>query len=152
MAEAQKVHGSESRQYCTFFLGDFFFGVAVERVQEVISYQEMTRAPKAPPVVRGLINLRGQIVTAIDLLRLLEIGESSLDKEPMNIVIGTDDGAVSFLVDRIEDIIEVDESGFEHPPETLQGVARELIEGAYKLPNRLLLVLDAGKAVEMTTW
>jgi len=67
----------------------------------------------------------------------------------MNIVIRTGDGAVSLLVDEIEDIIGVDESGFEHPPETLQGVARELIRGAYKLPNRLLLVLDAGKAVEM---
>jgi len=140
---------AEVKQYCTFFLGDFFFGIEVEKVQEVISYQEMTRAPQAPPVVRGLINLRGQIVTAIDLLRLLEIGESSLEKEPMNIVIRTDGGAVSFLVDEIEDIIEVDDTSFEHPPETLQGVARKLIRGAYKLPNRLLLVLDAGKAVEM---
>jgi len=142
---------TEMKQYCTFFLGDFFFGVEVEKVQEVISYQEMTRAPRAPSVVRGLINLRGQIVTAIDLLRLLEIGKSSLEKEPMNIVIRTDDGAVSFLVDEIEDIIEVDEASFEHPPETLQGVSRKLIRGAYKLPNRLLLVLDIGKAVEMTT-
>jgi len=142
---------ADTKQYCTFLLGDFFFGIEVERVQEVISYQEMTRAPKAPPVVRGLINLRGQIVTAIDLLRLLEIGESSLEQKPMNIVMRTGDGAVSFLVDEIEDIIEVDESGFEHPPETLQGVARELIRGAYKLPGQLLLALDADKAVAMTT-
>jgi len=141
----------EAKQYCTFFLGEFFFGVEVEKVQEVLCYQEMTRAPKAPPVIRGLINLRGQIVTAIDLLRLLEIGESSMDQKPMNLVIRTEDGAVSFLVDEIEDIIEVDESGFEHPPEALQGVARELIHGAYKLPERLLLVLNAEKAVEMTT-
>jgi len=142
---------AEAKQYCTFLLGDFFFGVEVGKVQEVISYQEMTRAPQTSAFVRGLINLRGQIVTAIDLRRLLEIGAASMQEKPMNIVICTDDGAVSFLVDEIEDIIEVDESSFEHPPETLQGVARELIRGAYKLPNRLLLVLDSGKAVEMTT-
>ena len=142
---------AEVKQYCTFFLGDFYFGVEVKKVQEVIRYQKMTRAPKAPAVVRGLINLRGQIVTAIDLLCLLEIGESSLDREPMNLVMHTGDGAVSFLVDEIEDVIEVDASSFEFPPESLQGVARQLIHGAYKLKDRLLLALDADKALEMTT-
>ena len=139
----------KARQYCTFLLGDFFFGVEVEKVQEVIRYQEITRTPKAPAVVRGLINLRGQIVTAIDMLRLLEIGDY-LERKPMNLVMRTEEGIVSFLVDEIEDIIEVDDSDFEHPPETLQGVARQLIRGAYKLPERLLLALDADKAVEMT--
>jgi len=139
----------KARQYCTFLLGDFFFGVEVEKVQEVIRYQEITRTPKAPAVVRGLINLRGQIVTAIDMLRLLEIGDY-LERKPMNLVMRTEEGIVSFLVDEIEDIIEVDDSDFEHPPETLAGVARQLIRGAYKLPERLMLALDADKAVEIS--
>ena len=63
----------EGRQYCTFYLDEFLFGVEVERVQEVIRYQEMTRVPLAPPVISGLINLRGQIVTAIDLRRRLDL-------------------------------------------------------------------------------
>src|SRR5262245_33457779 len=107
----------------------------------------MTRVPLAPPVVRGLINLRGQIVTAIDLRRRLQLSERPAEQPPMNVVIRTDNEAVSLLVDEIGDVREVDEETFERPPETLKGVARELIRGAYKLKDRLLLVLDTEKAV-----
>jgi purine-binding chemotaxis protein CheW len=135
------------RQFCTFFLDGFFFGVEVERVQEVLRYQEMTRVPLAPPVVRGLINLRGQIMTAIDLRRCLQLSEAPADQLPMNVVVKDDEGGTSLLVDRIGDVLEVDEQAFERPPGTLQGVARELVRGAYKLADRLLLVLDTEKLV-----
>src|SRR5206468_10604632 len=105
------------------YLDGLFFGVDVLTVQEVIRYQEMTRVPLAPPVVRGLINLRGQIVTAIDLRRQLELRERPADQLPMNVVVRTDDGAVSLLVDEIGDVLEVSEKTFERPPETLQGMA-----------------------------
>ncbi|ATX78550.1 CheW protein [Mariprofundus aestuarium] len=137
-------------QLCTFKLGDYFFGVNVEKVQEVIRHQEMTRIPLANKEVRGLINLRGQIVTAVDLRLLLGLTGFSSSDEPMNIIIQDEDGAVSFQVDEIGDVLEVEESSFEYPPETLKGIARELIQGAYKLTDRLLLVLDAEKAVAMT--
>ena len=137
------------RQFCTFWLEGFFFGVEVLRVQEVIRYQEMTRVPLAPPVVRGLINLRGQIVTAVDLRRRLELADRPANVFPMNVVVRTDDGPVSLLVDEIGDVVEVSEDAFEAPPETLQGTARELIRGTYKLEHRLLLVLDIDKVVNM---
>jgi len=137
-------------QLCTFKLGDYFFGVNVEKVQEVIRHQEMTRIPLANKEIRGLINLRGQIVTAVDLRLLLGLTGFSSADEPMNIIIQDEDGAVSFQVDEIGDVLEVEESSFEYPPETLKGIARELIQGAYKLTDRLLLVLDAEKAVAMT--
>ena len=141
---------SESRQYCTFLVDGLFFGVDVTTVQEVIRPQRMTRVPLAPPVVEGLINLRGQIVSAIDLRRRLELPERPRDALPMNIVVRTDDGAVSLLVDEIGDVVEVDPGAFERPPETLRGVARRLIPGAYKLADRLLLVLDTERAVDIT--
>jgi purine-binding chemotaxis protein CheW len=142
---------SENRQYCTFFLDGLYFGVEVQKVQEVIRYQEMTRVPLAPRVVRGLINLRGQIVTAIDLRRRLELTERPSDRLPMNVVVRGDDGAMSLLVDEIGDVVEVEQETFERPPETLSGVARELIRGAYKLKDRLLLLLDTEKAVQLST-
>src|SRR5438876_4030212 len=117
------------RQFCTFFLDDLFFGVEVEKVQEVLRYQEMTCVPLAPPVVRGLINLRGQIVTAIDLRSRLELSGRPTDRLPMNVVVQTDDGATSLLVDQIGDVWEVEEETFERPPETVQGAARDLIRG-----------------------
>jgi purine-binding chemotaxis protein CheW len=137
---------SAPRRFCTFTLGDLFFGVEVTEVQEVIRYQPMTPVPLAPRVVEGLINLRGQIVTAIDLRRRLGLEERSAGERPMNIVVGGADGAVSLLVDEIADVVEVDEDAFEPPPETLQGEARALIPGAYKLDDRLLLVLDTARA------
>lgn len=140
---------SENRQFCTFFLDGLYFGVDVQRVQEVIRYQEMTRVPLASPVVRGLINLRGQIVTAIDLRRRLELRDSATGRRPMNVVVRGDDGATSLLVDEIGDVVQVEEDAFERPPETLRGVARDLILGAYKLKDRLLLLLDTEKAVQV---
>ena len=141
---------ADSHQYCTFYVEGHYFGLDVLHVQEIIRYQEMTRVPLAPPVVRGLINLRGQIVTAIDLRRRLELDERPADQLPINVVVHTDDGAVSLLVDEIGDVLQVPEKLFERPPETLKGVARELIRGAYKLPDRLLLILDTERAVNVT--
>ena len=96
---------ADERQYCTFYLDGHYFGVDVLKVQEVIRYQEMTRVPLAPPVVRGLINLRGQIVTAIDLRRRLDLPDRPADQLPVNVVVQTDDGAVSLLVDEIGDVL-----------------------------------------------
>jgi purine-binding chemotaxis protein CheW len=139
----------DDRQYCTFYVAGYYFGVDVLKVQEVIRHQEMTRVPLAPLVVRGLINLRGQIVTAIDLRRRLELDDRPADQLPVNVVVHTDDGAVSLLVDEIGDVVEVSEKDFERPPETLSRTARELIRGAYKLANRLLLILDTERTVNL---
>lgn len=131
------------QQYCTFYLEGMLYGVEVEKVQEVIRYQEMTRVPLAPKTIHGLINLRGEIVTAIQLRRRLGLSERPDDQRPMNVVLVTDGGVVSLLVDQIGEVIEVDKDTFEPPPDTLQGVSRELIRGVYKLENSLLLILDA---------
>jgi purine-binding chemotaxis protein CheW len=140
---------SKTLQLCTFSLDGLFFGVEVQNVQEVIRYQEMTRIPLAPRVVSGLINLRGQIVTAIDLRTRLGLAERPAKQLPMNVVVRTDEGAVTLLVDEIGDVLEVNQDTFEPPPETLQGVARSLIRGVYKLKDRLLLALDIQKSVNL---
>src|SRR4051812_45165850 len=98
---------SESTQYCTFLLDNRYYGVDVQHVQEVIRYQELTPVPLASPVVSGLINLRGRIVTAIDLRRLLGLPDRPKGKLPMNVVVKTGDDAVSLLVDEIGDVIDV---------------------------------------------
>lgn len=140
---------TENAQFCTFYLGDLFFGVKVENVQEVFRYQEMTRVPLAPSVVRGLINLRGQIITAIDLRARLCMDELPDGKMPMNVVVRTKEGVVSLLVDEIADVLEVLEDSFERPPDTIDEITRELVVGVYKLENKLLLILDTEKTVSM---
>ena len=143
------THTNVLRQYCTFTLDGLLFGIDVSTVQEVIRFQEMTEVPLAHRVVRGLINLRGQIVTALDLRRRFDLPERREGEHPMNIVVRTEDGAVSLLVDDIGDVVEVDGSIFERPPETLRGPARTLILGAHKLEHRLLLVLDTARAAQL---
>jgi purine-binding chemotaxis protein CheW len=138
-----------SRQFSTFFLDGLYFGVEVLKVQELIRYQEMTRVPLASRVVRGLINLRGQIVTAIDLRCRLNMPERPADRVPMNVVVRTEDGAVSLLVDEIGDVVEVRDEQFERAPETIKGRATDLITGVYKMPERLLLVLDVERVIDV---
>ncbi len=140
---------SSEQLYSTFSLGEHHFGVDVNKVQEIIRYQKMTPVPLADSVVRGLINLRGQIVTAMDLRRRMKMDDLPPEKKSMNVVIRNDDGAVSLLVDEIGDVISVEDQSFEECPETLKGVARELITGAYKLDNRLLLILDTQKVCQI---
>lgn len=138
-----------NHQFCTFRLDRLLFGVPVLQVQEVIRPQQMTRVPLAPPAVRGLINLRGQIVTAVDLRQRLELPAPDREVDAMNVVIRTADGAVSFLVDEVGEVVEVADDDRETPPETLRGAARELTQGVFKLRHELLLVLDSEQAASV---
>ncbi|MEZ5964857.1 MAG: chemotaxis protein CheW [Planctomycetota bacterium] len=143
------------QQLCTFLVRGLLFGVPVERVQEVLRFQEMTPVPLAPPVVRGLINLRGQIVTALDMRRLLagdvELPDATTEAaEPMNVVMRLPDGVVSFLVDEIGDVLQVQDGQREPPPVTLAGRIRDLVTAVYKLENDLLLVLDTHRAAALS--
>ena len=134
-------------QLATFWLDGDLFGVEVEHVQEVLRSQSITRVPLAPPAVAGLINLRGQVVTAIELRERLGRGPRAEGEEPVVIVVRLHGEAVSLLVDSIADVVDVDVRDFEAPPDTLDGAGRELILGAYKLAGQLLLALDVNRAV-----
>jgi purine-binding chemotaxis protein CheW len=138
-----------SKQFATFKLDNLFLGVDVLKVQEVIRYQEMTRVPTAPSMVEGLINLRGQIITAIDLRLRLNLEPRQEGQLPMNVVVRTDEGALSFLVDEIGDVVEIADEHFERVPEIVSGVVRELVTGVYKLQGKLLLILDTEKAANL---
>ena len=137
------------RQYSTFDVAGFYFGIDVMQVQEVLRYQEMTRVPLAPAVIEGLINLRGQIVTALDMRRRLGLPPRADGKTAMNVVVRTEEGAVSLLVDEIGDVVEVDSASFERPPDNLDPEIRDLVRGIHKLKDRLLLVLDIGQTLTL---
>lgn len=141
---------ADQKQFCTFYLDGLFFGVDVLQVQEIIRHQGMTRVPLAPNEVKGLINLRGDIVTAIDLRRRLRLPDRPADAEPTNVVVRDGESAVALLVDEIGDVLEVDEETYEPTPETLDTAVRELITGVYKIDGRRLLhVLDTDRAVAL---
>jgi purine-binding chemotaxis protein CheW len=135
----------ETQTCCTFYLDGHCYGVPVERVQEVLRQEEMTHVPLAPREIRGLINLRGQIVTVIDLRTRLNLTDGDEDSGKTHVIVRCNGQVLSFLVDFLGDVCDVEAAQFELPPETLHGVARELIVGTYKMPRDLLIVLDVDK-------
>ncbi len=134
-------------QLCTFSVAGHQLGIAVAKVQEILRAQPLTRVPLAPRSVSGLMNLRGQIAVVLDLRRRLELPERDADAPVFHVVLGSEGGVVSLLVDAVGDVIEVSEQSFEPPPETLRGAARALLRGAYKLERGLVLALDTQKAI-----
>jgi purine-binding chemotaxis protein CheW len=129
------------QQFCTFRVDKELFGIEVERVQEVINFQQMTPIPFSS-ALRGPINLRGQIIVAIDLRARLKMDGRPSNQPPMNVVVRSDDGAVSLLVDEICDVVNVTEETFEAVPVTMRSTFKEVISGVHKLETELILVLD----------
>ena len=139
---------SETRQYSTFRINDLLLGIEVVKVQEVIRYQDMTVVPLAPDVIEGLINLRGQIVIAIDTRRSLGLPGATGDALPMNVVIHSDDGVVSLLVDDIGDVIDVPLDAYAPVPDNMPKEQRDLIECVYDLKEGLMLVLNTNRVLQ----
>ena len=136
---------TSTRLLTTFVVDGLHLGVDALEVQEVLRHQPMTQVPLAPAEVSGLINLRGQVVTALDLRRRLRRPDRGPGELPMNVVVRTDDGPVSLLVDEIGDVIEVPADALEENPETVSDLERELVLGVHKLAGQLLMVLDVAK-------
>jgi purine-binding chemotaxis protein CheW len=140
-----------SAMYATFVVHDRYLGVPVERVQEVLRAQPLTRVPLAHEHISGLLNIRGQIVTALDLRARLGLPARDPDTPSANVVVRTEDGLLSLVVDRLGDVLTVGDDVFEPPPDTVQATDRELIKGAFKLDDALLLDLDLDATVALTT-
>lgn len=146
---------SKTKQYCTFFLNETYFGIALQDVQEIIRHRTTTRIPLAPPDICGAINLRGQIVTVIDLQCRLNINKATVpltslmsdEQVSYNIVVRIKDEIASLLVDDVGDVLEFSKDNFEPPPTTLKGRVRELLQGAYQLADGFLLILDTEKVL-----
>lgn len=151
MAPALHEVEQEVARYATFVVAGHYFGTDVTQVQEVLRHQAMTPVPLAPAVVQGLINLRGQIVTAIELRQRLALPVRAEGATAMNVVVRTEDGPVSLLVDEIGDVVEGDPACYEPPPDSLEPALRGLIHGVYKLKDRLLLVLDIRQTLNLDT-
>ena len=137
------------RRMATFSLGAFHFAVDVLDVQEVVRFQDPTRVPLAPAEIEGLINLRGQIVAAIDLRRRLGLAARDPKASPMNVIVRRGADILSFLVDEVGDVVEVRDEDFEEPPVTLAGEIRQALTGVYKLARGLLLVLDVERVWDL---
>lgn len=138
---------SAGLQLCTFRLGPLFLGVDVLDVQEVLYHADVTAVPHAAEAVSGLINLRGQIATTVDLRTRLGVDADDQPARRTHVVVRSGGESVSMLVDAIGDVLEVEPDLYEPPPETMDDATAELILGAYKLEGELLLILDVARVL-----
>lgn len=141
---------AKPKQFCTFHVADLLLGIEVLNVQEIMRYQELTEVPLAPPEIQGLINLRGQIITAVNLRRRMNLPPGEDDTDSMNVVTRINGEVISFMVDSVGDVVEVEEDTFEPVPSTVDVTIRGLVSGVYKLEDQqLLMVLDTVKAANL---
>lgn len=136
------------KQYCTFFVDGLLFGVEVLNVQEIMSEYNVEAVPLSPATIAGLVNHRGQIVTAIDMRRRLDLSPTDSKLSRM-LVVRCQDETFGLLVDKIGDVLSVNSRDYESAPENVHEGAKTLVEGAYKLPDCLLLPLQLDRIAEI---
>lgn len=142
----KKVNSTE-HQYSTFYVADRLYGIDVTKVQEIVRPMPITSIPLAPDYVRGLINLRGQVATAIGLRELFGITEDP-PSDFMNVVCKIDGSLISLHVDQIADVMYVKEENFETTPQTIPPKVRQFMDGVYKTENNLLSVINIDRIME----
>lgn len=138
----------KQQQYCTFLIDGQYYGVAVDNVQEVLAGQHITNVPLSPDPVMGLLNIRGRIVTAMDMRRVLGLPDIENRDEAMNVVVWHEGDEVSLIVDAIDDIVSLSPQAMERVPETIREELKSYIAGVFSLDAGLLMILDVGRILE----
>ena len=130
--------------FVTFYMGDFLFGIPAEQIMEINKDIEITPVPLAEDYILGIMNLRGQIVTVMDLAKKVKLHTEIVPK--INLIIKNEGEApVSFVVEQVGEILEIPVAKLEKPPEKIEGISREYIKHVYQLPEKLVLILDVEK-------
>jgi purine-binding chemotaxis protein CheW len=138
-----------THELVTFSLEDALLGVEVGAVQEVLGGVQLTGIPLAPSAVAGLVNLRGQVLLAVDLRARMGRPARKAGDPKASVILLTERGQVCLVVDSIGEVVRVSDDQFEPPPETLTAAAHDLVRGAYKLDRQLLLALDIESALHI---
>lgn len=139
-----------SKEFVTMTIADQLFGIPVLQVQDVLGHQRITRIPLAPPEVAGSLNLRGRIVTAIDVRLRLGLQARPKDKPGMSIVVDLRGELYSLMVDSVGEVLSLSNEDFERNPATLDPRWREVSLGIYRLNGQLMVVLDVSRLLNFT--
>ncbi len=145
MSDEQKRQDADLLQLVTFSIGDEEFGVEILKVQEIIRMLEITKVPKAPPFVEGVINLRGKVIPILDLRKRFGLDSRSHDKNTRIIVIEISSMIVGFIVDSVPEVLRLPANTVEPPPPVVAGLDSDYISGVGKLEDRLLIMLDLNR-------
>jgi purine-binding chemotaxis protein CheW len=149
-ALARAGDADESRQYVSITIAGQQFGIPVLIVHDVLGPQRITRIPLAPAEVAGSLNLRGRIVTAIDVRTRLGMGRRAADQPGMSVVVEHSGEFYSLMVDAVGEVLTLSSKEFERNPATLDPKWREISQGIFRLENQLLVVLDVDRLLDFS--
>ena len=129
-------------QFATFYVGDILLGVDIRQVQEINRQLSVTDVPHSSKYVRGVINLRGDVATVIDLRNILGLPSAEVTRQSRNLIVHSQGESIGFLVDRISDILTLSSDEISQPPTNIEGVDGSLFKGVFKLEKELLIILE----------
>ena len=142
--------GSDERQLVVFQLGAEFYGVEIARVHEIIRLQTVTRVPRAPAFVEGVINLRGKVIPVVDLRRRFGLPTADHTRASRIVVVEIGDQVVGVVVDGVSEVLRVNGATVEPPSPVVAGIDSEYIHGIAKLSDRLVILLDLDRVLAQT--
>lgn len=145
--ETVSATGSGVLQLATFYLGDLLMGVDIQQVEEINRHLCLTPAPQAPECVRGVVNLRGDVVTVVDLRVILGMEPTEITGGHRNVVVHSQEERIGLLVDRIADVVNANVNEVEPPPANVSGVDGRFFKGIYKLDTELLVIVDVDEVL-----
>lgn len=143
----EKSKATGTVELATFYVGDALCGMDILKVQEINKMMEMTQVPQAPSYVMGILNLRGQIVTIIDLGKKLGLSAVEVNETSRNIIVNSDNEYIGLLVSRIGDVVQADWQTVERPPANIGGVQGAFFKGVFKMEDRLIGILDSDRVL-----
>ena len=135
-------------ELATFYVGEALCGMDILKVQEINKLMEMTKIPQAPHYVMGILNLRGQIVTIIDLCKKLGLPSTDVNDESRNIIVSSKGEYIGLLTERISDVVGIDWEKVEPPPANIGGVQGRFFKGVLKTEDRLIGILDVEEVLK----
>ncbi|NLO38996.1 MAG: purine-binding chemotaxis protein CheW [Ruminiclostridium sp.] len=135
------------RQYVKFSVGKEEFGVDINLVREISKIQDMLKVPNTPPFIEGLLNLRGQVLTIFNLRKRLGMEDQAFDENSKIIIVWYNDIQIGFTVDKVSEIIKVEEANVEATPPSITGIDKRFLSGVIKSGEHLLLTLDLTKVL-----
>jgi len=141
----------ESGQYLTAYVNDHYIGVSIRNIQDVIGPQSITQIPRARDAIAGVLNLRGRIVTAIDMHKRLEEPCTHAKSASMGIIIESHDELFSLLVDHVEDVMTINFEDIEHVPPTLNPLWQSVCEGVYQMQGKIMILIDIERILDLTS-
>ena len=143
MTEATTIHMETNvLQVATFYVGDLLLGIPIQQVQEINRQLDLIPVPHAPSHLRGVINLRGEVVSVIDLCTVLGVESQKLLRSTRNLIIQDQDQLVGLIVDDVADIVSVETSEIRQPPANFKGVSGKFFRGVCTTPSEIIVILN----------